>query len=284
MPGTMNEVAQATPEVKPVEPVIETKVETPKEDLVTRASKVKVEPKTEKAPDNPFGLTKEDYDKVQSDPTLSKFYKSMQSDYGRKTQEIASLRKDYEQKLVDSGKWSPEKVRQLMDDQNFVSAASQVLQKQPPADWNGTQQEWSALNEREKQDLAQLKQGYQSMAMQLAMEQQRKQDESLKTKFANYEPQAVDVITNELLQGKRNATREDIWKVYDYENATRRAYELGKQDALQEKSEKSNATSYDGMQVNPPNRTEAPKKDEANSSAFRRIMLENIAKFKGRNQ
>ena len=274
-PMTEETVAQATPEVTPIEV---------KEDLMSRVSKVKLTstPKAEKA-DNPFGLTKDDYDYVNSDPSLSKLYKSMQSDYGKKTQEISELRKTYEAKMADATNWTPEKIQQVMNDQKFVEAASQVLKAQPPKDFNGTSQEWSALNDTEKREFSQLKQGYQQMSMQLALEQQRKQDDTLKTKFNNYEPQAVDTITNELLQGKRLATREDIWKVYDYENAVKRAYELGKQDRQPEAMERANASSYDGMTVNKPSGTDAPRKEEHSQQAFKRIMLDNLAKFKQRS-
>ena len=291
MPETMNEI-NATQTQQAIPPKVEVpaagineapKVEEPKEDLVSRASKVKLEEKKVE-PSNPFGLTKEDYDKVQADPTLSKFYKSMQSDYGRKTQEISELRKNYETKISDATKWTPEKIQQVLNDQNFVQAASQVLQSQAPKDFNGTQNDWSALSDSEKQRVLNLEKGYQQMSMQLAHEQMRKQDDTLKTKYSNYDPQAVDVITNELLQGKRNATREDLWKAVDYENAVKRAYELGRQDKQPEVLERQNASSMDGMQVNSPTRTEPPKKEESNSQALRRIFLDNLTKLKGRNQ
>lgn len=270
------EVLQATPEVTPP-------VEAPKEDLMSRVSKVKLNPAEPKKADNPFGLTRDDYDRVNEDPSLTKLYKSMQSDYGKKTQEISELRKTYEQKMAESTNWTPEKIQQVMNDQKFVEAASQVLKTQAPKDFNGSSQEWSALNDSEKRAFTELKQGYQQVSMQLALEQQRKQDESLKTKFANYEPQTIDIITNELLQGKRQATREDLWKVVDYENAVKRAYELGRQDRQPEMMDKVNATSYDGMTVNKPSGTEAPRKDEHSKDAFRRIMMDNIAKFKQRS-
>lgn len=280
----MAEPIVATIEPK-VEPKIEPKVEpavVPQEDLVTRASKVELKPKATE-PSNEFGLSKEDYDKVTSDPSLQKIYKSMQSDYGRKTQSISEQRKYYEQKLTESGKWTPQRVQEIMNDQNFVQAASQVLQSQPPQHWTGTQNEWSALNDTEKQRFAALEQSQKRTEQMLFVEQQRRQDEQLKQKFANYDPNAVDIITNELLQGKRNATREDIFKVVDYENMAKRSYELGKQDALKEAGEKNNATSYDGMTVTSPNRTQPPQKEESNSQGLRRIFLENLAKFKGRN-
>src|ERR1043165_3233507 len=40
-----------------------------------------------------------------------KAYKSMQSDYTKKTQEIAEQRKSFEQKLQEAQTWSPERIQ-----------------------------------------------------------------------------------------------------------------------------------------------------------------------------
>ena len=276
-------VIGAKPEVTPV-------VEKAKEpDLITRVSQVKDAPKEVK----PTAEPEFDYKEIEQiqDPKAREYaekaYKSFQRGYGTKFQELAETRKSLEterQKYQEATNWTPDKVQQLMNDQKFVQSANQVLQSQAPQDWKGSQNEWSALNDKEKQEFNMMKQEINSLRLQTTLEQQRRQDETLKTKFANYNPQAVDIITNDLLQGKVNATREDLWKVYDYENAVKRAYELGKQDRKLDDVEKVNASSIDGVQMNSPNRAEAPKKDESSQGAFKRIMLENIAKFKGRNQ
>jgi hypothetical protein len=108
----------------------------------------------------------------------------------------------------------------------------------------------------------------------------KKQDETLKTRYANYNPEAVDIITSDLLTGKVRATREDLWKVYDYEPAVKRAYELGRQDGQTEKQEKVNSISAEGMSTMQPNK-EVPKPGEKESthSYFGRIVMGNLTKM-----
>lgn len=283
MPEVVVETKPVETEVKGNEVTAEVKQEVkPQEDLVTRASRVSIDkPKTEAT--NPFGLTKEDYDKVQQDPVLSKFYKSMQSDYSKKTAEVADLRKTFESKSQEINNWTPQRVQELLNNKDFVNSAQSILQSQAPETWKGSQDEWSALNDKEKHEFSLLKQEMSQLKMQSAIEQQKRQDDTLKQRYANYDPNAVDIITSDLLSGKARATREELWKVYDYENAVKRAYELGKQDRNVDITDKSNASAYDGMQVNSPQHVEAPKQGESNQAAIKRIFLENIAKFKGRN-
>ena len=106
------------------------------------------------------------------------------------------------------------------------------------------------------------------------------QDEQLKTKYANYDPSAVDVITSELLTGKRQATREDLFRAIDYENAVKRAYELGKADSAVDKQEKINASSYDGISTGKP-ATDLPvaAKNESTISYFGKLVENNIRKM-----
>jgi hypothetical protein len=274
------------PIVTPQEPVAQPKVEapvTPKEDLVTRTSKVNVTPKLAE-PTNEFGLAKEDYDKIQSDPVLSKFYKSMQSGFGQKTQEIAEMRKQYEAKIKDTSTWTPEKVSQIVNDKNFVNAAQQLMQSQAPSNWSGTQEEWSALNNSEKQRFQSLEQEVVNLKQQQYFNTVKAEDEKLKTRYANYAPDIVDTTIKKLVSKEQIATREDIWKVVDYESAIDRAYKLGLQDAKLPLEERVNANAIDGGIMNSPTKVEAPKKEESNSKAFNRIFMENLARFKGRNK
>lgn len=254
------------------QPVAEAPV-TPKEDLLTRVSKVNLTPKP-KEPDNPFGLSKEDYDKVNTDPTLSKFYKSMQADYTRSKQQIAAEKKDLEAKLNQDKSWTPERIATLLNDPNFVQAAQQVLTNPPNSGYNNT--EWSMLSDNEKKQIVGMQQQIQSLQLQNTLAGIKQQDEQLKTKYANYDPQAVDIITNDLLQGKVQATREHLYKVLDYDNAVNRAYELGKQDARVDTTEKVNSSSVDGYVMKGEREVPAANKGESGGSFFRRLAENNL--------
>ncbi len=278
MPETATEVK---PEVAKVEPVV-VKTE-PVEDIVSRVSKFKPEePKPEVK--NEFGLTQDDYEKVKNDPTLSKFYKSLESGAGKKFQEAAELKKNYERKMQELDIWTPEKVKSLLNKQDFVESAKKVAQDQNPPNSGVSDETWSAMSEAEKQRIKSLESKVSSLELQNHLSQMRQQDEKLKGKYANYDPQAVDIITQDLLTGKAQATREELWKVYDYENAVRRAYELGKQDKQEVTNGKVNASSFEGKtvaaQTNP---IEALPK-ESDRSYFGRIVLNNLTKYGTKKQ
>jgi hypothetical protein len=257
--------------------------EPPKEDLVSRVSKVKVEEPKKEEPSNPFSLTREDWDKVQSDPSLKKYYQSMLTDYQKKTTELSEQRKEVE-RTKQSANWTPERIQQLLNDPTFVQAAQQVASTQNPPDSGLSDQEYSALTDKEKAQLTSMQQEVQTLKMQNWQMQQRQQDEILRNKYANYAPDIVDTTISKLVRNQLNASREDIWKVLDYDEAVKRAYQLGKQDKLSENTEKQQALSVEGFNATP--QSEAPKieQGESNSNFFKRIALKRLAESKGQNR
>jgi hypothetical protein len=250
----------------------------PKEDLISRVSKVAVAPKKEET--NPFGLTKEDYDAVQKDQTLSKFYKSMLADYTRKTQNLS----ERERELEKLSNWTPERVQQLLNDQKFVQAAQQVASIQNPPNSGLTDQEYSALTDKEKAQLNQMQQEMHQLKLQNWQMLQKQQDEQLRTKYANYAPDIVDVTIHKLVKGEVQATRETVWKALDYEDAVRRAYELGKQDRALENQEKEQSVSIEGFSATPKQEVPKAEPNESNMSYFKRLAAKRLAEFKGLNK
>jgi hypothetical protein len=141
-------------EIATTEPVVEVKVEAPvveapKQDLFKRVAEFKA-PEPTKAPANEFGITEDDYKRVESDPSLSKLYKSLQAGAGKKFEEAASIRKEIEKLKSDNSAWSKERVKSLLNDPNFVNAAQQVALEQAPPNSGLTDQAWSALSESDK--------------------------------------------------------------------------------------------------------------------------------------
>ena len=264
------------------------KVETPvKEDLVTRASKFKVEtPKVDINVEEPkFDVN--DIEKI-TDPAAKeialKAYKSFQRGFNQKFQELAELRKQTEASKQPTA-WSPERIKAEMNKPDFIEASKVVLQEQNPPESGMTETEWSSLTTNEKKQWQAMQQELASLKQQQVTEQIRnnykQQDEQLKAKFANYNPEAVDILTNDLLAGKVQATREHIFKALDYEAMADRAYKMGLQDALLEKQDKLNASAYTGLTTGKP-ATDVPvaEKNESSQSFFRRIVANNIAKQK----
>lgn len=251
------------------------------ESLVTRASKIKLE-EPKKEADNPFGLTSEDFQKVTTDPVLSKYYKSMLSDYTKKTMSVADEKKTVEAKLAEMSNWTKDRVKTLQSDPAFLKAAQEVLAEQNPPNSGYSDEAWGNLSQEDRQRMVTMQQKILEMEQKSQLQQQltelKQQDETLKTRYANYNPEAVDIITNDLLTGKVRATREDLWKVYDYEPAVKRAYELGRQDGNTEKQEKTNSISAEGLSTLQPQK-ELPKaeKNESSASYFGRLVMGRLA-------
>ena len=277
------EIKVETPVVK--EPVVtpEPAVEPVKEDLVYQVSKVKLEtPKPKEEPSNPFSLTREDWDKVQSDPSLKKYYQSMLTDYQKKTSEISEQRRQIEAQK-QSANWTPERIQQLLNDPTFVQAAQQVASVQNPPNSGLSDQEYSALTDKEKAQMVSMQQEVSLLKQQNYQMQQRQQDDMLKTKYANYAPDIVDTTISGLINGKIQATREYIWKATDYDNAVQRAYQHGKQDRAIENKEKSQSMSIEGYDATSTGEIPKPTQNESSTSYFKRLALSRLAEFKGRN-
>jgi hypothetical protein len=258
-----------------------------KEDLVTRASKVKLEDASVAKIDEPkFDLN--DIEKItdpQAKEQALRAYKSFQRGFNEKYQELAEIRKSLESAKQQVTAWTPDRIKQEMNKPDFIQASQAVLQEQNPPNSGMADAEWSSLTASEKKQWQAMQSELTSLKQQQAQTQIlhnfKLQDEQLKTKYANYDPNAVDLITSELLAGKRQATREDLFRSLDYENAVKRAYELGKQDGGVEKTEKTNASAYDGLTTGKlATDIPQPEKNEGVTSYFRRLVENNITKQK----
>lgn len=255
-----------------MEPVItetEQKAEQPKPDLITRASQVKVEKSVVPVNEPEF-----DYKEIEAikDPVAKdialKAYKSFQRGFNQKYQELASMKKDYEHKAGDFSNWTPEKVQSLINNPQFVEAAKNVVGNVEQGYETETDKKMKML----EQELQQLK----GQSLQQTF---RQQDEEIGKKYANYNPSKVDEITAEMLSGKVNATREHLWKVLDYDEAVKRAYELGKQDRQLELSEKQSSGAFN------PNLTAItsvgektnPEKGESDRDYLKRLFFKNAS-------
>ena len=273
------------------EPVV---TKEPKQDLITRVSQVKVEPVVNVEKDiNGVPIIEEpkfdvnDIEKItdpQAKEQALRAYKSFQRGFNAKFQELADLRKKLEVTQQPTT-WTKDRIRQELNKPDFIQASQEVLQEQNPPQSGMTDTEWSSLTTNEKkqwqgmqQEIANLKQ---QQNQQQILQNFKMQDETLKTKYANYDPNAVDIITSELLTGKRQATREDLHKAIDYDNAVNRAYQLGLQDGGLNKTDKLNASSYDGLSTGKP-ATDVPvaEKGESTNSFFGRLVANNLAKQK----
>ena len=257
---------------------VETK-EAPKEDLVTRASKVKIE-QPKPAETNPFGISREEYETVLKDPVLSKYYKSMQADYTRKQQQTADERRELDtikKQLQQSQSWSKERLQEEMNKPDFIQAAQALTAVQNPPNSGLSNEEYSALTDKEKAQLQEQTRRIQSLEMQNWQMLQKQQDEQLKGRYANYAPDIVDTTIHKLVKGEIKADREVVWKALDYDAAVQRAYELGKQDRALENKDKAQSLSVEGFSATPQGEVPQPEKGESNTAYFKRIANRRLA-------
>lgn len=239
--------------------------DTKKDDLTTRVSQVKLEVKD----DEMFNVN--DIEKItdpQAKEYAQKAYKSFESGYTQKFQALAEERKAFESKKADSEKWTPEKIQELTKDPNFVSAAQSVA---------GPIDDYSALNEGEKKRIENAENIAKQAVLQNAQLLKQQSYGELKNKYANFDSQGMDIITNDVLNKRRQITYEDIWKSLDYEPGIKRAYELGKQDKKLDNQEKITSLSAEGTVATSDENAPKPEKDESNRSFWSRVVANRLA-------
>lgn len=177
---------------------------------------------------------------------VEKRLKELESGFNKKYEELAHKRKEYESKLNESDVWNRDKLDRALKDPTFISLVQAHYQQasthRPPATWEGSTEEWSALTTEEKQQFAQLNSRVAAQEQMMSQMLKAEEDTKLKTVYPDYDPKTVDQIQQDLLSGRVQATREHLWKVANFENAVKRAYELGIQDRKLEINDKLNAS------------------------------------------
>ena len=257
------------------------------QDLTSRASEVSLEPQE----------TEKKYDRNSFNEKLSKLPPEMQEEVkafqqtlykgaDEKFQEAARLRREAEE-LRQRG-WDKNSVQQLLNDPTFQAQVNELQQErqveQNPQGSGLSDEEWSYLSPKEKAMLANTQKMQQEdrkkMDQFFQKQEWEKQDLQIKSRYKNYEPKYVDEAFNGLVSGKIQATREDLWKAIDYENAVKRAYELGKKDRALDLNEKVTASSpASGFNVN--QSKDVPQKGEKENGVeyFKRIAMRNAQKL-----
>jgi hypothetical protein len=258
------------------------------QDLTSRASEVSLEQSQE---------TEKKYDRNSFNEKLSKLPPEMQEEVkafqqtlykgaDEKFQEAARLRREAEE-LRQRG-WDKTSVQQLLNDPTFQAQVNELQQErqveQNPQGSGLSDEEWSYLSPKEKAMLANTQKMQQEdrkkMDQFFQKQEWEKQDMTIKARYKNYEPKYVDEAFNGLVSGKIQATREDLWKAIDYENAVKRAYELGKKDRALDLNEKVTASSpASGFNVN--QSKDVPQKGEKENGVeyFKRIAMRNAQKL-----
>lgn len=256
---------------------VEQEVKQPEQDLVSRVSQVKTEEQAKQELDEKFNINDLDsHIEKLPDPALKEqvlgLKKSLLKGENQKYQEIANLRKQYEAELAKVSTWTPERLKSELSRPDFVQAAQSIM-GQPQG-----QENTSMLSEQEKKMLETTNSQVTHLMRQNQELLRVQQDAQLKQRYANYKPEVVDKTWEELATGRVQATREHLWKVVDYEDAVKRAYELGRQDKNQQNQERVSGMTFEtGRNMPQPSSLER-QKGESTQQFMRRSYQEHIKK------
>jgi len=180
--------------------------------------------------------------------------KELESGFNKKYEQVANLRKELESKAAQINaprQWTPDELDRALKDPAFIQLVQARQQhassNMPPANFDGSADEWSALTPQEKQAVVSAQNTAQTALDEVsALKYQlsrTEEDSKLKTSYPDYDPKVVDQIQQDLATGRLQATREHLWKVANFESAVERAYRLGLQDRKLQVTEKLNASS-----------------------------------------
>lgn len=205
---------------------------------------------------------------------LTKLRKSGVRGVNEKLSEIAEIRKELQ--AVKSGLqkegWSPQRIQQLMNDPEFLKAAQQVVGSQNVSDDD------EYIPDSVKQKLAELddiKKQMQNWQQAIAQQNFEQQHNQLSRKYGNYDRNKIDEIRKELLEGKIQATNEHLYKAFYHDENLKRAYELGKKDAMSGIDEKQQANSFEGV-TQFKNKEVKPEDNETSKQFWNRIVKSKI--------
>lgn len=212
-----------------------------------------------------------------------KRYKSLQGDYTKKTQELAQQRRDFDAKLQDMSKWSPERIqRELLNNPEFIKAAEVVARDMSSNPKGQSNEEYSALNDIEKAKLdkvSALERELNTIKQAGFMSSLQSKHTELSTKYGDYEPQVIDQKVEELSRLAPQDILEYVYRAVNYEKNMQGAYELGKESAKKLNQEKINSFSPEGFTSS--NNTEVSKeKGESDQNFFLRLYQNNKTRLK----
>lgn len=197
---------------------------------------------------NDLQIKQTDLDEIKDPVARQKLeakFKDWERGFYKKYQELAEERKRVQEQVNQP--WTPQRLQQEIQRQDFIDSAKIVQSQIAPPTFEGTQTDWDGLSDQKRQEFANLQMQVRNQQTQLSNMASAQEDEHLKTKYPNYDPTSVNQAIQDMLQGRRIATREDIHKVINYERDIKRAYQLAIQDKAANVQEKFNGSTNLGL-------------------------------------
>lgn len=226
---------------------------------------------------------KSELEKIQ-DPAQRKMfedvYGNMEKGLSKKMRELGNKISEYDNKLKQATTWTPERLKNEINRQDFLQSAQTVMQSQqtpPPSNWDGSNQAWSVLTPAEQQHLRGLEHRIVETQNEIRGQQEQltveRADQEIKQRIPNYDPGEVNNLQQRFLRREipLSQIREMLWKAQNFEKVVQQTYQLALQDKAGTLQEKLQASSYTGGTTNTQSDTPVRLEKETPSSFFKRL-------------
>lgn len=266
-PGVVKDAPPATPSAK---------------DLIQRTATTVVEKKPD---DNGDGnahehvsLSLDDVTDPKAKELLQAKLKEANRAIGSKFEEAARLRKDLESER--SRPWTPERIQELIKDPNWRSAAVTALEARAktgaPSAWEGTDEQWSALNDDEKKAFRALEDKVTRLESDQVQRDDATEHEQVKSEFADYDADKVKSFQRDIMEGRVSQLqiKRLIWQAINFERYLEQSYKFGLEDRngnLKTKLNGSSTTTGSGASTETDEGLPTKKEGESNRSFFKRV-------------
>ena len=265
---------------KPAEPKIESPIVS-SADILKRSTNAKVEVKTE-----PEEIqTQAELDKI-TDPAqkaiIEKKIKDLESGYNKKYQTLAQQRKEVDDLKLKLSTWTPQRLAEELRKPEFVQAMQTLQQSSPPSNFEGSTEEWSGLNDSEKQRILAAERETQSLRSQVNKMLQDQEDVEIKKIYPDFEPQVVDEAIEGLRSGQITASRADIWKVVNHDKNVEKGYQFGYEDGYKKALEKLNGSTHISSNGNITPADDVP--EDVRKGGFSSIAMWRLGRLKNGSQ
>lgn len=285
-----NTAKETSPVVENNVPVVETPIvaveSLPVVNLIDKVAQFKKHQTAKPVVDNQNSFF--DYKEIEkiTDPAARKFaedaYKSMQSGFTKKTQEIADQKRSFDQKLVEMQSWTPERIQRELSNPQFVQAAQQYAQVNNPPDSGLTDEQFSALTPVEKSQIAALQTKISSLEQSNFKAAVTQRDSQLQTRYPDYNPTQIDSTIRDLAQMNPLDIREHVYKSLKHDEDVAAAYELGKQEARGLNQTKISAITPTGSSITTSDGLPVREKGDTDQMYFMKMANFRLAQFKNR--
>ena len=196
--------------------------------------------------------------------------------------EIHAFQAKLEEFKIKSQNWTPERIQQeLLNNPQFLQAAQQIAPSQNPPNSGLSDQEFSALTEGEKKELASLKseisQLKQGNVQAVINSQITQRDSQLQTKYSDYNPVEINQAMQQLANMSVADVREFVYKAIRHDDHVLNGYDEAKREVQSLNKERVGAIGLSGIDANTNDSPPTKLKGESDTAYFVRLAQNRLA-------